>query len=195
MEHAREKLGYDFYVEESTPVSLMHANYVIENQLHEEEVKKLTMKNAEITMDLTSKIFEINDLMTKLEAGQQELNQMAMELSEKELKIERFRKKGIPQGNRSFECLHARLKFPHFSCLTLQPLFKACPKLEVIIAEKAKKGFYQKIIDLQKFLLDYHLRPRHRGLTIMQEYFYYNEQLAGFLKAQIVMSRCILSRE
>lgn len=163
-------------------------------QLHEEEVKKLTVKNVELTMQLTSKLFEADDIKTKLEAKQQELNQMTSQLSDNNLMIERQRKKGIPCMNQSFECLHARLKFPQFTCLTLKPLFESCLELEVLIADKAKRAFHQKIIDLQKFLLSCYLRPIHRGLTVIQEYFWYNESLAGFLKAHIVMSRCTLSR-
>lgn len=34
-----------------------------------------------------------------------------------------------------------------------------------------------------------------KGLKIFQEYFYYKEQAAGFLKAQIIMARCTLKRE
>lgn len=83
--------------------------------MHEEEIKKLTIKNAKLTMELTSRTFEIDELRTNLETQQQEINQMTMELSESNLKIERYRTKGIPYGNRSFECLHARLKFPHFT--------------------------------------------------------------------------------
>lgn len=112
LEYAREKLGYDFYVEESTLVSLMQANYVMETQIQEEEITKLTIKNAELTMELTSNLFEIDDLKTKLEDKQQELNQVASKLSNSSLMVEKFHKKGIPYGNRSFECLHARLKFP-----------------------------------------------------------------------------------
>lgn len=119
MKHARNHLGHDFYVEENTPVSLMHANYIMKNQIHEEEVKKLIIKNAEVTMELTLKIFEIDDLKTKLKVRQQELNQMALELSESNLKIEKYRKKRIPYGNKSFKCLHVRLKFPQFTCITL----------------------------------------------------------------------------
>lgn len=65
----------------------------------------------------------------------------------------------------------------------------------MIIAEKAKRAFYQKMIDLQKFLLQCYLNPIHKGLSMIQKYFFYNEQPAEFLKAQIVMSRCSLSRE
>lgn len=62
-------------------------------QLHEEEVKKLIVKNVELTMQLTSKLFEADDLKTKLEAKQQEFNQMTSQLSDNNLMIERQRKK------------------------------------------------------------------------------------------------------
>lgn len=62
-------------------------------QLHEEEVKKLIVKNVELTMQLTSKLFEADDLKTKLEAKQKEFNQMTSQLSDNNLMIERQRKK------------------------------------------------------------------------------------------------------
>lgn len=36
---------------------------------------------------------------------------------------------------------------------------------------------------------------KYRGLSIIQEYFFYQEQPAGFLKAQINMPNCTLERE
>lgn len=59
LEYAREKLGYDSYVEESTLVSLMQANYVMETQIQEEEITKLTIKNAELTMELTQSYLKL----------------------------------------------------------------------------------------------------------------------------------------
>lgn len=159
IEHAGKYLGHNFYIEENIPADLSHANFVLESQGYEEEIAKLVTKNAELTMELTSKSFEIDELKTKLIAKEKELTQMASEASDNNLMIERYRKKGIPYGNRSFECLQVRLKFPQFTCLTLQPLFETCPELEVIIAEKAKHAFYQKIIDLQNFLLSCYVNP------------------------------------
>lgn len=195
MEHARKHIGYNFYVEESVPVSLMQANFVMESQVYEEEVKNLSYKNAELTEELAKKIYEADDLQTQLRVKQEDLVQLAMEISESNLKVERYKKKGIPHVNRSFECLAVRLKMPQFTCITLQPLFEACPELEVIIVDKAKKAFYQKIIQLQNFLLYYHMNQWYKGLTITQEYFHYKEQPAGFLKAQINLAHCTLDRD
>lgn len=48
---AREKLGPNFYIEEdASSTSLAYANFILENQTHEEELKKLTIKNAELTI-------------------------------------------------------------------------------------------------------------------------------------------------
>lgn len=86
---------------------------------------------------------------TQLDVKQEELRQMTVEVSESHLRMEKYRKKGIPYSNRSFDYLHVRLKMPQFTCITLQPLFEACPELEVIIAEKVSKLFYQKINQMQ----------------------------------------------
>lgn len=83
-----------------------------------------------------------------------------------------------------------RLKMPQFTCIT--------SGLEVIIVDKAKKTFYQKNIQLQNFLLMCHMgdsRYHYKGLKVIQEYFYYKEKPAGFLKAQIIMAQCTLDRE
>lgn len=61
---------------------------------------------------------------------------------------------------------------PQFTCITLQPLFEAYPELEVIIAEKARKAFYQDLIELQNFLMICHTNGSYRGLTVTQEYFF-----------------------
>lgn len=58
MEHARNHLGHDFYVEENVPVSLLHANFVMESQAYEEELKKITPKNSELMEELMNKIYE-----------------------------------------------------------------------------------------------------------------------------------------
>lgn len=123
---------------------------------------------------------------------------MKMEITESHLRMEKYKKRGIPYCNRSFSCLQVKLKMPQFTCLTLQPLFEACPELEVIIAEKAKYLFYQKMIQLQKFLLSCHFgAPSHifKGLEIIQETFVYQEKPVGFLKAKINMAHCTLDRE
>lgn len=61
-----EKLGPNFYIEENASSSLEYENFVLENQTHEEELKKLTVKNSKLTMQLTAKIFEANDLRMKM---------------------------------------------------------------------------------------------------------------------------------
>lgn len=177
-------IGHEFYIEEKIPVDVIQANFIMESQAHEEEVTRLSKKNEELTEELT-----------QLYEKQEEIKQVAMELSENQLKSERRKKKGIPHVNRSFECLSVRLKMPQFTCITLQPLFEACPELEVIIAEKAKTVFYQKIIQLQNFLISCHINHWYKGVTITQEYFYYKEQPTGFLKAQINMAHCTMPRE
>lgn len=98
-----------------------------------------------------------------------------MEISEINVKMEKYKKtKGISYINRSYECLQVRLKMPQWTCSTLQPLFDAYPEIEIIIVEKAKKTFYQKIIELENFLLDCDrsLVQKSRRLTVTQEYFY-----------------------
>lgn len=84
----------------------------MESQVYEEEVKNLSYKNAELTEELAKKIYEADDLQTQLRVKQEDLVQLAMEISESNLKVERYKKKGIPHVNRSFECLAVRLKMP-----------------------------------------------------------------------------------
>lgn len=117
-----------------------------------------------------------------LQENQEEIEVLNIRLVENQSLLNRYRKKGIPQINRSFEVLHVRLKMPQFTCITLQPLFDAYPNLEIIISEKAKKSFYQNIITLQNFLLDCFLQPKYMGLTIIQKYFW-------IMKAQQDFSR------
>lgn len=110
-------------------------------------------------------------------------------------RIAKHIKTGIPYSNRTFECLSVRLKIPQFTCITLQSLFIACPEVEVIIAEKAKTAFYRDMIELQNFLMVCAITNLYRGVTITQEYFYYMEQLARFLKAQINITQCSMLEE
>lgn len=93
------------------------------------------------------------------------------------------------------ECLSVRLKMPQFTCITLQPLFKACPGVEMIIANKAKHAIYHDFIELQNFLKIFEHHSLYRGVTITQEYFWYMEQSAGFLKAQITMTHNTMPRD
>lgn len=76
-----------------------------------------------------------------------------MEKANHLMRIAKYQKKDIPYCNKTFEELSTRLNMHQFTCLTLQPLFEAYPEVEVIIAKKAKKGFYEKIIELQQFLV------------------------------------------
>lgn len=110
MEHAKTHLGHDFYVEENVPVSLLQANFVMESHAYEEELKTLTTKNSKIMEKLTNKIYEANELQMQLDVKQEELKQMTIEISKSNLRMEKYRKKGIPYSNRSFDCLHVRLK-------------------------------------------------------------------------------------
>lgn len=169
MAYARSNLGYDFYIEENAPVSLLQANFTLESQAYEKEVNQLSIKNKELSDELSKKIDEIDKLRIQIEERQTELEQLKHEASENSLRLEKFRRNGIPYCNRSFSCLHVRLKMPQFTCITLQPLFEACPELEVIIADMARKLFYKKMIQLQQFLLLCHMgAPSHifKGLMI-----------------------------
>lgn len=74
-------------------------------------------------------------------------------------------------------------------------MFIACPEVEVIIAEKAKTAFYRDMIELQNFLMVCAITNLYRGVTITQEYFYYMEQPARFLKAHINMTQCSMLEE
>lgn len=110
LEYARAHIGHDFYIEVCS-ISLVQANFIMKSQEYEEEKKRLLQKNAELTEELTRKINEVDDGEIKLEE-KQEVEQLAMELSEKTLRIERYKKKGVLHVNRSFECLSVRLKMP-----------------------------------------------------------------------------------
>lgn len=99
LEHAREHIGYDFHVEESVPVSLLQANFIMESQEYEEERKRLNQKNNELTVELTRKINEVDDLRIKLDEKQGELELLVMKLSERTLRIERYKKRGISHVN------------------------------------------------------------------------------------------------
>lgn len=93
------------------------------------------------------------------------------------------------------ECWSVRLKMPQFTCLTLQSLFEACPEVELIIDEKARKGFYEGMIELQNFLMICEHNDLYRGVVVTQEYFHYQEQSAGFLKAELNMTQCTMPND
>lgn len=65
----------------------------------------------------------------------------------------------------------------------------------MIIAQKARQGFYEDMIELQNFLMITHHEGVFRGVLITQEYFWYQGQPGGFLKAQINMTHCTMPRE
>lgn len=110
-------------------------------------------------------------------------------------RLAKHQKTGLPYCNRTMECLSVRLKMPQFTCITLQPLIEANPKTEMIIVKKAKRGFYEDMIELQNFLMmSYHMGS-YRGVSITQEYLWYQGQLGGFLKAQINMTHCTMPRD
>lgn len=60
------------------------------------EVKQFCQKNVELTKELTKMIYEVDELQTQLKARQEDLVQLAMDYSESNLKVERYKKKGIP---------------------------------------------------------------------------------------------------
>lgn len=176
-------------------MELMTANHDLESQLQEEELKKLRELTEILRARDTKRIYEIYKLQVELVAKTEELSQL-IEISNDYLaRIAKHMKTGIPYCNRTFECLLVRLKMPQFTCLTLQPLFEACPKIEVIISEKAKRGFYHNMIELQNFLMKYAFSRLHKGLMVTQEYFFYMDEPAGFLKAQINMTQCSLPND
>lgn len=160
MEFARNHLGFNFYVEDAIEEDLKAANFILEHQISGEELNRLNTQNAKLALSLSTKEIENENLKEQLRKAEQDYNCLAEHFLETQSLLQRYKKKGLPHVNRSFEQLHVRLKMPQFTCITLQPLFEACPELEVIIAEKAKVSFYQTIISLQFFLLSCFLRPR-----------------------------------
>lgn len=55
LQHAREKLGHNFYVEEGQKDddNFAAANFFLENQNKEEEVKQMIRRNVELALQLT----------------------------------------------------------------------------------------------------------------------------------------------
>lgn len=68
----------------------------MESQAYEEELKKLTTKNSELMEELTTRIYESDELQVQCDIKQEEIKQMTIEVSESHLKMEKYRKKGIP---------------------------------------------------------------------------------------------------
>lgn len=170
----------------------MQTHYEFENNLQEEEMKQLKKREMELEETANNKSKEIKRLHMQLTNKNTECRQLMECNNDYLMRIAKHIKTGIPYCNRSMECLAIRLKMPQFTYITLQPLFEACPEVELIIAEKARKGFYEGMIELQNFLMICDFQELHKGLVVTQEYFFYQGQAAGFLKAQINMTQCTL---
>lgn len=172
----------------------MLANYELENQILEEENKKL--KELVIILDerAEAKWKEILRLQDELFTKNEDLKELIEVNNDYLGRVFKHKRIGLPYCNRTFECLSVRLKMPQFTCITLQPLFEAYPEVEAVISKKARTGFYQDMIELQNFLLTYAYEHLYKGLAITQEYFYCMDEPAGFLKAQINMTQCSMDR-
>lgn len=150
--YAREKLGPDYYIKPGDPISLFQESFNKETVLQEEEITQLKKRVKELEDIMTQRYQEIQFLHDQLAQKSGE-NMVLMEANNDYLmRIAKHQKKGIPYCNRTLECLSVRLKMPQFTCLTLQPLFEACPEVQNIIAEKARIVFYQNMIKLQNLL-------------------------------------------
>lgn len=102
----------------------------------QEEVKKLKELTNILEERASARYIEIQKLQAKLAFKEEELSQLMEANNDYLARIAKHMKTRIPCCNRTFECLSVRLKMPQFTCLTLQPLFEACPEVEVIMAEK-----------------------------------------------------------
>lgn len=123
LEYARQNFGPNYYVEHGTPVDLMQANYELENQLQEEEVRKLKELTKILEERAASRFYEIQELQIKWAEKEEEMAQIMESNNDYLMRIAKHMKTDIPYRNRSFECLSVRLKMLQFTCLTLQPLF------------------------------------------------------------------------
>lgn len=122
---------------------MIQANYEFEIQL--QEVRKLKERVRELEENVSNKFYEIQSLQENLASKTEECTHLMESNNDYLMKIAKHRKTGIPYCNKTMECLSVRLKMPQFTCLTLQPLFEACLEVEIIIAGKAKKKFYEEI--------------------------------------------------
>lgn len=73
-----------------------------------------------------------------------------------------------------------------FTCITLWPLIEAHPEIENIIAQKARERFYRDMIGLQNELMMIYHVGGYRGVSITQEYLWYQGQPAGLLKPKSI---------
>lgn len=62
LDFARNHLGFDFYVEEAIEEDLKAANFILENQISGEEINRLTTQNTELTLQLSTKEIENENL-------------------------------------------------------------------------------------------------------------------------------------
>lgn len=101
LDHVRQTIGHNFYIEEGTPVELMQANYELESQIQQGEVTKFKEKNAELTELLNSRFYEIQQLQILLASKQEEVNHLTSENVVYILKVAKHRKEGVLYCNRS----------------------------------------------------------------------------------------------
>lgn len=100
----------------------MQAKYELDNQLQEEELRKLKELNTILEERAMTRYYEIQKLQADL--AKKELLQLVESNNEYMARLAKHQKTGFSYCNRSFECLSARLKMPQFTCLTLQPFLK-----------------------------------------------------------------------
>lgn len=169
LKYARDRIGPDYYIEQGgTPVAIMQANYELENQIQEQENQQLREMNRLLEEKAEARWKEIIKLQDELADKERDLKELTEANNEYLAQINKHRKTGLPYCNRTFECLSARLKMPQFTCITLQPLFEVCPEVEVIISKKARRGFYQTMIELQNFLMEVAFTHSYNGVSVTQ---------------------------
>lgn len=156
-------------------------------------MERLKEKVSLLESQAVMKELTIRNQQRKISKQERDFDQIIQQNDDLLQRITKHQKIGIPYCYQTFECLSVRLKMPQFTCITLQPLIEAHPEIENIIAEKAREGFYQDMIGLQNELMTYHVGG-YRGVSITQEYFWYQGQPVGLLKAQINKTHCTLPR-
>lgn len=137
-------------------MNLLQANYERENSLQEEENKELKEKMAQLEKEMKIKDAIIKGQLERIAQKEEKMDQLLMDNGELLDRIAKHQKAGIPYYNRTIECLSVPLKLPQFTCVTLQPLIEAHPEIGIIIAKKAKEGFYKSMIELQNELMMIH---------------------------------------
>lgn len=145
----------------------------MEKELQEEEERKLKERVMKLESELMVKILTIRNQQKRLTQYEEEKIQLMDQKDDLLQKLAKHQRTGIPYYNRTLECISVRLKMPQFTCITLQPLIEAHPEIEMIIAEKVKQGFYEDMIELQNFLMMSFHMGSYRGVSITQEYFWY----------------------